>query len=72
MRLNVIDWISTVLVIIGALNWGLVGLFKFNLVSAIFAGVPVVETIVYILVGLAGLWMIYTAVKLGSRQTHVA
>ena len=71
-RLNVIDWIAIVLVIVGALNWGLVGLFGFNLVAALFGGLPTVESIVYILVGIAGLWMIYTAVKLGSRGTGEA
>jgi len=45
-------------VIIGAINWGLVGLFEFNLVAAIFGEVPVIERIVYILVGLAGLYAI--------------
>jgi uncharacterized protein len=71
-RLNIIDWIAIVLVIVGALNWGLVGLLGFNLVAALFGGVPTVEAIVYILVGIAGLWMIYTAVKLGSRGTTTA
>lgn len=42
-----------VLVFVGALNWGLVGLFNFNLVEAIFGGVPVVVKILYILVGLS-------------------
>ena len=60
MRFNWLDWVSIVLVIIGALNWGLVGLFNFNLVTFIFGGVPVLVSIIYILVGLAGLYMIYT------------
>ena len=68
MRLNAIDWLSLVLVIVGAINWGLVGLFQFNLVNALFGSVPAVETVVYVLVGLAGLWMIYTASRLGSRR----
>ncbi len=50
--------ICWVLVIIGALNWGLVGAFDFNLVSAILGSVPVVERVVYVLVGLAGLMML--------------
>ena len=66
MRLNVIDWIALVLVIIGALNWGLVGLFGFNLVAAIFGGVPVLESLIYIVVGLAGLWTIYLATRLSQ------
>ena len=46
------------LVIIGALNWLLVGLIKWNLVTALFGGWPLLERIVYILVGLAGLYSI--------------
>ncbi|MDA1038654.1 MAG: DUF378 domain-containing protein [bacterium] len=46
------------LVFVGALSWGLIGLFDWNLVNAIFGGAPVVERIVYILVGLAGLMML--------------
>jgi uncharacterized protein len=52
--LNIIAW---ALVIIGAVNWGLVGAFDFNLVSAIFgSNTALAARIVYILVGLAGLY----------------
>ena len=65
MEKNVIDWIALVLVIIGGLNWGLVGIggYDWNIVDAIFGIGSVVSSIVYILVGLAALWMIYFAVK---------
>ena len=46
------------LVIIGAINWLLVGLFKFNLVDAIFGSLSILARIIYIIVGLAGLWSI--------------
>ena len=59
MRINALDWTAIVLVIVGALNWLLVGLFGLNLVEGIFGGVPAIETLVYILVGLAGLYLIY-------------
>lgn len=52
--------IAWVLVIVGALNWGLVGIFNFNLVSAIFGSWPMVVRIVYILVGLSGIAMLVT------------
>jgi uncharacterized membrane protein YuzA (DUF378 family) len=49
-------WISLVLVVIGALNWGLVGFFQFDLVAALFGGQDApLARIVYALVGLAGL-----------------
>jgi uncharacterized protein len=60
---NVVDWIALVLVIVGGLNWGLVGLFEFNLVEAIFGAIPALERIIYVLVGLAALYMIYYAVR---------
>lgn len=62
-RVRVINIIALVLMVIGALNWGLVGLFEFDLVAALF-GMVFGETnaatrIIYILVGLAGLWGLY-------------
>lgn len=48
------------LTIIGGLNWGLIGLFDFNLVSAIFGSMSLLSRIVYILVGISSLWLIYT------------
>ena len=53
------DKIALLLVIVGALNWLLVGLFQFDLVAAIFGGQQsLLSRIVYSLVGLAGLWSI--------------
>ena len=65
MRPNVIDWIALVLVIIGALNWGLVGLFNFDLIAALFGPLSILARIIYVLVGLAGLWLIYYAARAG-------
>ena len=54
-----VDTISLILTIIGAINWGLVGLAKFDLVAWIFGGqTAVFSRIIYTLVGLAGLWCI--------------
>ncbi len=72
MRLNVLDWLSLVLVIVGALNWGLVGALNFNLVHFLFGSVPVVESVVYVVVGLAGVWAIYLAARVGNRATNMA
>lgn len=62
-KMNVIDWIASLLVIIGGLNWGLVGVFHFNLVAAIFGPTSTISRVVYILVGLSALWMIYMMIK---------
>ena len=53
------DTLALILSIIGSLNWGLVGIFKFALVAWIFGGqTATVSRIIYTLVGLAGLWCI--------------
>ncbi len=53
------DIVSLILVIIGAINWGLVGIFQFDLVAWIFGGQTAwLSRIIYTLVGLAGLWSI--------------
>ena len=56
--MKVIDTIALVLIIIGAINWGLVGIFNFNLADAIFGAMSVISRIIYILVGISGLWAI--------------
>ena len=56
--MKVIDYIALVLVIIGAINWGLIGLFGFDLVATLFGTMSVISRIVYTLVGIAGLWCI--------------
>lgn len=48
------------LVVVGAINWGLVGLFNFNLVNTILASVSGIEQIVYILVGASGVYLAMT------------
>jgi hypothetical protein len=53
----VIDWIAIIILIIGGLNWGLVGLFSFNLVDAIFGIMSVVSRIIYILVGISAVYI---------------
>ena len=55
----ILDRIALILVTIGALNWGSIGLFKFDLVAWIFGGqTAIISRIVYILVALAGIWCI--------------
>ena len=54
-----IDKISLILVIIGAINWGSIGLFQFDIVAWIFGGQgAIVSRIIYTLVALAGIWCI--------------
>ncbi len=50
--------IAFILVIVGGLNWGLVGLFNFNLVTALLGSIPMLESLVYILVGLSAVYLV--------------
>ena len=54
--MKIVDKIALVLIIIGALNWGLIALFNFDLVAAIFGDMTILSRIVYGLVGVSGLW----------------
>jgi len=63
MEKSALDWVAGILVIIGGLNWGLVGAFDWNLVSTIFGGGSVLSRIIYVLVGLSALYMIYAMSK---------
>ena len=64
--MSILDWVALALVIVGGLNWGLVGAFGFDLVAAIFGEMSMISRLVYILVGLAALYMIYFATKIGQ------
>jgi len=55
------------LVLVGALNWGLVGAFKFNLVEKVLGDMTMAARIVYILVGLSALYLVVTVSKLAKN-----
>jgi uncharacterized membrane protein YuzA (DUF378 family) len=65
MRWSTFSWICFVLVIIGGLNWGLVGFFDFNLVSAIFGAGSFLTRFIFILVGLSAVYL--AVVSFASR-----
>jgi len=69
--LSGLAWLAIVLVVIGAINWGLVGLFNFNLVAALFGSLTVLSRIVYVLVALSGLYLLYVAARIGGRPNRV-
>jgi len=66
-KLNTLDWIVLILIIIGGLNWGLVGIFDFDLVAGIFGEMSAVSRVVYSLVGLAALYQLITLNKLAKK-----
>lgn len=69
---NPVDLIALILVIIGGLNWGLIGLLDFNLVDAIFGAGSTLSRVVYIIVGLAALYTIYFAIRADTYHAHEA
>jgi uncharacterized protein len=58
---SLIDWIARILVLIGGLNWGLVGLFDFDLIASIFGKKSFLSRTVYSIVGLAAIHTVYLA-----------
>jgi len=66
-KMNALDWVAMVLLIVGGLNWGLVGLFNYDLVAALFGTQSPLARVVYVLVGLAALYSIYTASKMATQ-----
>lgn len=64
--MKTINFIAWLLVIVGGLNWGLVGFFKWDLVAAIFGDMSAVSRLVYDLVGISALYLILA--KLGKKE----
>jgi uncharacterized membrane protein YuzA (DUF378 family) len=68
-KLNALDWIVIILVVVGALNWGLVGLFSFDLVAALFGNMSALSRVVYTLVGLAAVALVIVTPTLARKKT---
>jgi uncharacterized membrane protein YuzA (DUF378 family) len=67
--MKLLNKIALVLVLIGAVNWGLIGLFKLDLVAAVFGGMQsLISRIIYSLVGLAGFYLIYIKLAKIEKQ----
>lgn len=66
-KLTILDWVAFVLVVVGGLNWALVGIFKFDLVATIFGDMSALSRVVYTLVGLSALYMLAVAGKLARK-----
>ncbi|MBR1925976.1 MAG: DUF378 domain-containing protein [Clostridia bacterium] len=66
MSYNILNWIAFIILSIAGLNWGLVGIFRFNLVEWIFGGFNIGSIIIYILVLLSTIWLIVSAIIKGA------
>lgn len=60
-KMSTVDWIAWTLVIVGALNWGLVGVSGLNLVQSVLGTSPSLVQLFYILVGVSGLYSLWMA-----------
>ncbi len=64
--MKTLDYFALTIAIIGAVNWGLIGFFDWNLVASLFGSMSLVSRIVYALVGLCGLYLLTMYMKIGA------
>lgn len=67
-KLSALDWTAMTLLIVGGVNWGLIGLFSFDLVAAIFGPMTLLSRLVYTLVGISALYAIFTSSKMARKN----
>jgi uncharacterized membrane protein YuzA (DUF378 family) len=68
--MSALDYVAMVLLIVGGLNWAMVGLFSVDLVATVFGPDSPASRLVYVLVGLAALYSIYTTAKMAGAKRH--
>lgn len=68
-HLNALDWVAIVLLVVGGLNWGLVGLFELDLVASLFGEMTVLSRVVYGLVGLSAIYVGAMSPMFGRRES---
>ncbi len=57
--MSIVKWLAVILIIVGALNWGLIGAFHINAVAMLFGETTTITRVIYMLVGLAGLYKLF-------------
>ena len=70
MRNKALDYTALTIAIVGAVNWGLVGFFDFNLVAFLFGSMSWLSRIIYALVGLCGLYLISFYMRTGNMEAQ--
>lgn len=66
--MSAMDYLAMALLIIGGLNWGMVGLFSVDMVATLFGPGSALTRVVYVLVGIAALYSVYTTAKMASSK----
>jgi hypothetical protein len=69
LKLNTIGWVSLILVLVGAVNWGLIGIFQFDLVGTLFGEMSGLSRIIYALVGISAVYMVVEVI-LSTKPAH--
>lgn len=69
-KLNAVDWIAMLLVIAGGLNWGLIGLMQIDLIGTLFGEMSIAARLVYLAIGVSGLYAIYTCMRLSGSSDY--
>lgn len=59
-NLTILDWISLIILSVGGLNWGLIGLFNFDLVATLFGNFSLLSRLVYLLVGISAIYSLFS------------
>ncbi len=68
MGSKALDYTALVIAVIGAVNWGLIGLFRFDLVAMIFGQMSLISRIIYVLVGICGLYLLTFFGRVGNGR----
>lgn len=67
-RMRAAEWIPMLLLAVGGLNWGLIGLFNYNLVSQLFGNMTTLSRLVYVAVGLCALYALYLSSRMSGTS----
>ena len=67
MERNWLDIVAIILIIIGAINWGLIGFFRFDLIASLFGQLSAISRIIYAIVGIAGIYSLILFWKLKTE-----
>ena len=67
MERNWLDIVALILIIIGAINWGLIGFFRFDLIASLFGQLSAIRRIIYAIVGIAGIYSLILFWKLKTE-----
>lgn len=66
-KLNSFDWLALILVIIGGINWGIYGIWGYDLVAVIFGSITIIAKIIYILVGISAVYLAIVSSSIGRK-----